>query len=131
MVRSCPVCGKSFVAQRATAKYCSSSCRGRAYAERAAAAPAVPAAALVPAPDGLAAAVRAQLDAAGRAGSPLGMQAVTLAARVESPHETGAAVAALSRELRTVLDVALAGVAVAADPVDELRVLRDRKRHAG
>jgi hypothetical protein len=51
-----------------------------------------------------------------------------LASRVESPHETGSAVAALSRELRTVLDVALAGVAVAADPVDELRVLRDRKR---
>lgn len=32
--KKCPVCRKTFIAQRSTAKYCSDRCRMRAYRER-------------------------------------------------------------------------------------------------
>ncbi len=57
--------------------------------------------------------------------------ALELAYRVASPHETGAAVAALARELSVSMTKALAGVDRAADPLDEIRARRDRKRAAG
>jgi len=39
--------------------------------------------------------------------------------------------AALARELSATMTAAMAGVAVAADPLDEIRARRDRKRSAG
>jgi len=65
------------------------------------------------------------LDPSLRSGAP------ALAYRVASPHETGAAVAALARELGATMTKALAGVTpAAADPLDEIRARRDRKRWA-
>ncbi len=48
-----------------------------------------------------------------------------------SPHETGAAVTSLVKELRATMTEALAGVDRAADSLDEIRARRDRKRSAG
>lgn len=75
--------------------------------------------------------VIAELDAAGRLVSVPGVQAVLLASRMEGLMETGAAVAALSKELSRVMGEALGAASAVADPVDELRRLRDAKRDAG
>jgi hypothetical protein len=42
--------------------------------------------------------------------------------------DTGSGTAALSKELRAVMVAAVQGAPAAADPVDELRARRDRKR---
>jgi hypothetical protein len=77
----------------------------------------------------LVAAVVAELTAAGREGSALGVQAIHLAQRLDlSRFDTGGGLAALSKELRAVMAAALQNAAVAADPVDELKARRDAKR---
>jgi hypothetical protein len=49
--------------------------------------------------------------------------------RILNPAETGSAVAALTKQLRDTLAAALDGSeVVVADPLDELRRRRDRKR---
>ena len=75
-------------------------------------------------------AVRAELAAAGRDGSYLGAVALTLADRMDGSKSI-MGYAAMAKELRATMDQALAGVRVAADPVDELRLRRDRVRDAG
>jgi len=72
-----------------------------------------------------------ELEAAGRLQTAFGQVAVELARRIGSRRETGAAVVALARELGATMTAALAGVADAADPLDEIRARRDLKRHAG
>ena len=82
-------------------------------------------------PDGLmVAAVRSELAAAGRDETYLGAVALTLADRMDGSKSI-MGYAAMAKELRATMDQALAGVKVAADPVDELRARRDRIRDAG
>lgn len=90
----------------------------------------VPPPLLVPADGDLVAAVSAELSAAGRLDSALGRQAVRLAQRM-GEFDTGGGVAALSRELRSVMAAALQTAVAMDDPVDELRARRDAKRSAG
>ncbi|WP_330253128.1 hypothetical protein OG874_00485 [Nocardia sp. NBC_00565] len=78
-----------------------------------------------PVTDPLVEAVRQELTEAGRLDTVLGRQAVALAERMGDA--SGAAMAALSKELRTVMGTATQGVTSQADPVDELRLRRDRK----
>jgi hypothetical protein len=73
------------------------------------------------------AAVRAELEAADRLGTALGQQALALAERMSSKFDTGSAVAAVSKELRAVMDAALANAATAADALDELSARRRAK----
>jgi len=73
----------------------------------------------------------ARLEAAGRLASVAGQIALLLAYRIGSRRESGAAVAALAKQFREAMDKALAGVDRAADPLDEIRARRDRKRSAG
>lgn len=141
MDRTCEVCGGQYVAKRATAKYCSGACRKRAADRREAervgqraassqvSAPKDPRPALS---TDLVDRVTADLEAAGRLDSVAGRQALLLARRLEDPETSfGSAAASLSRELREVLAEAMAGVALADDPVegfrDDLRERRERK----
>ena len=81
--------------------------------------------------DGLmVAAVRAELEVAGRDGTYMGALALTLADRMDGSKSI-MGYAAMAKELRSTMDAALVGVRVAADPVDELRLRRDRVRDAG
>ena len=57
----------------------------------------------------------------------LGQVALLLAERM-CEFDTGSGTAALSKELRAVMVAAVQGAPAAADPVDELRARRDRKR---
>ena len=72
-----------------------------------------------------------ELEAVGRLESFAGQVALELAFRVASPHESGAAVASLAKQFREAMAKALAGVDRAADPLDEIRARRDRKRGVG
>lgn len=117
----CAACGESFTAQRSTARYCSETCKKRA--QRAPVAS--------DGVSGLLATIQDQLRAAGRLETVPGQQALEVARQMTAPRQSGSAVAALSKELRALMAEAMKGVAVVADPVDELRRRRDAKRSAG
>jgi len=133
MQRECESCGRSYTARRASSRFCGDTCGKRSQRARAAG---IPLRATTtgdhPAPPSeLERATVAELDAVGRLESVAGQIALELAYRVASGYESGAAVAALVKELRVTMAEALAGVAPAADPLDEIRARRDRKQSAG
>ena len=132
MTRSCEVCGTAYESSRPSARFCGTNCRTRAHRDPGAVRR--PSALAVPSEGGpvglMVVAVRAELAAAGRDGSYLGAVALTLADRMDGSKSI-MGYAAMARELRATMDQALAGVKVAADPVDELRLRRDRVRDAG
>jgi len=133
MDRECDSCGRSYTARRASSRFCGDTCGKRSQRARAAGLPLL-AATLddrEAAPSELERVVVRELEAAGRLQSVAGQVALELAYRVASPHETGAAVAALAKQLHLTMTEALGGVAKAADPLDEIRARRDRKRSAG
>ncbi|WP_406168898.1 hypothetical protein [Streptomyces sp. NBC_00996] len=133
MEKQCGGCGKSFDAQRKTAKYCSDRCRMRAHrrpadSERTGSVTS-PAPAERQNTDSLTDAVRAELKAAGRLDSAAGRVVLALARRIDAGgRESGSSLASLAKEFRAALGEALKGVETASDPVDELRARRDRKR---
>jgi len=135
MVLNCASCGASFGASRPNARFCGGTC-GKG-AQRAGPAVIGPAGVLdgdeVPL-SGLERAVARELEQAGQFGSVggqvAGQIALELAYRIGSGHESGAATAALVKELRATMAAALAGLAPAPDALDELRTRRDRKRSA-
>jgi len=121
----CEFCAKPFTSSAATARFCSPKCRKSAFKARREAAAAVVAPAV-----GEGATVRAvlaELTAAGRVEGHLGASALALAARIDSSTSVQG-FAALVKELRLTMLAALTGAAEVADPVDELRGRRDRKR---
>lgn len=126
MQRLCAVCATPFEAQRPQAKYCGATCRVRA--NRAGmSASAKPVIAVDNSGTDLVSAVTAELTVAGRESSALGVQAIAIAERM-TRFDTGAGLAALSKELRAVMASALQNAATVADAVDELKARRDRKR---
>jgi len=130
--RDCDVCGRSYEAVRVTSRYCGPTCRQRSL-RAAAAGLALPTATLDghKAPSDLERATARELEAAGRLESVDGQIALLLAGRIGSRRETGAATASLAKQFSVTMDEALGGVAKAADPLDEIRARRDRKRGVG
>ena len=130
MRKHCTVCGEEFEAKRNTAKYCSRRCSVRA-SRQPKPGPDQP---QMPAdPDAeLWTATLAELTAAGRVESASGQASLLLARRLDSPlTETGSSVAAMVREHRAALADALRGAVAEANPLDELRARRERKRASG
>lgn len=128
MQRQCAQCNRPFEAQRPQAKYCGATCRVRASrAGGSSAAKAPPAVVAAEGAADLVSAVTAELTAAGRESSALGVQAIAIAERM-ARFDTSAGLAALSKELRAVMASALQNAAPVADAVDELKARRDRKR---
>ena len=125
MQRSCGSCGRSYESERATSKFCGDTCRKRSQRGHVAPATALPVRDSGT-PSGTVAAVRAELEAAGRSGTHLGAAALALAERIDGSTAV-MGFAALVKELRLTMEAAVAGVKVAADPVDELRSRRDAK----
>lgn len=124
--RDCDWCGTAYVPRRSS-RFCSDRCRMR-YKRSPLAVLGVP----HPSRDGrvgdLEAATGRELRAVGAVDSPEGQLALVLARRMESPAESGGSVASLSKELRRVM----AGMTNEQefDPLDELRLRRDRRRLA-
>jgi hypothetical protein len=132
MPRSCDSCGVTYEAKRPSSKFCSARCRVRASSAAKSGAPA-DAPVIVPSAEAglLTLTTWGELERAGRLETSVGVAALILAARLDATTtDTGSSIAALVREHRATLTEALRGAA-AADPMDELRAARDRKRAAG
>ncbi len=133
MQRECESCGVAYTAQRTSSRFCGDTCGKRAQRATAAGIPlraATPDGHPAP-PSELERVVVRELEAVGRLESVAGQVALELAYRVASPYESGAAVASLAKQFREAMAKALAGVDRAADPLDEIRARRDRKRGVG
>lgn len=129
MKRTCGTCGKEFEARSSRAKACSSTCRGRAHRAKKAGGTLIIAPLAIPSGSGLTAVVEETLSEAGRTMTPVGQLCLALAARIDAGAESSTGLAALSRELSARIEQALAGVAdTVATPMDELRLLRERRR---
>lgn len=122
MERTCDSCGRAYTAQRRTSKFCSSGCRVRF--GRGARKPAE-VVALGRHSDGpLEGAALVELGAAERTATAAGQAALALARRIDTDRDTGAAVAALTREFRATMAEAKSGARLALSPLDELRARR-------
>jgi hypothetical protein len=151
MRRRCDTCGSTYEAKRSTSKYCSKKCNVRATRTRGklvlvgASTPDPPATttpdegdstapdvlgALITSTTGPLAATHKDLEQAGCLDSPLGQVALQLAARIQFVPETGAGTAALSRELRAVLEAAKAAAAPTGDRFDEISERRQNKANS-
>ena len=129
MQRPCDECGKVYAARRPTSKFCSSGCRTRATRRRKAgiAEPtrmAQPVEAL--ATGRLAAATLAELGPAAETAD--GLLLLALAERIDAAADTGSSIAALSREYAARKADLIEAQPAAANPHDELRALRERRR---
>lgn len=140
MTKTCESCGQPFEAARRTARFCGATCRKRASRaggpaprrERQEQAPAASTAHTAAAPtdsDDLVSSLITELTACGERSTLLGQQAIAVARRIVSPRETGASVATLSRELRTVMGQ-IRRKGETADVVDEVAERRDAKLRA-
>jgi len=69
-----------------------------------------------------------ELEQAGRLDTRLGQMAVALAEKLAAGRDTGSAMAAVSREFRSVMDEAMRGAMIETDELDELAARRDSKR---
>lgn len=160
MQATCSECGKTFEAQRVSAKLCGPACRKRASRRNQVAggqprpvAPPRPAGpprikVVEPPPDepdagdsghsdastlrlSLLEATRRQLEDLGQVDSVLGQQALRLAERMMSPFDTGSALAALSKEFGRVMDTLVAQAPAQSDALDELSQRRHLKAAGG
>lgn len=127
VVKPCDLCGTPYQAKRAS-RYCSPACRSQASAARVGrkVVPTEP----VVVESSVAAAVRAELQAVGRLDTVAGQAALTLAARVDAQAETGAALAALVKQLHATMATATADASESLDVLDELRARREARRGA-
>lgn len=131
MQRPCDICARTYEAKRASSRYCSGACRKRAQRNPSKPGPAV--VALPAASDGeLVASVQQELDGAGRLETWQGQAAVDVARRIEGSRlDSGSAYAALHREFRAAMELALKGADAAESAVqrhrDELAARRARK----
>lgn len=130
-LKTCPRCGKQFLPRTPRSRLCgSTACRRRAAkAPLAEVPPPEHDTETAEAPAAMVEATRTELAAVGLDGSPLGTAALVLAARIDrATHDTGSSYAALVKEWRTVLSEATRHGVRAGDPVDELRLRRERRR---
>ena len=118
MTRNCEACGSSFDAKRKAARFCSDACRKRVARGQVIA---MPAKTNDPADCRVHAATLAELVECEQSESMLGQTALALAMRIDVGNETGAATAALARELRTTMEEAKAAGRRPASPVISLR----------
>lgn len=126
--RPCDQCGTAYSAKRPASRFCSPLCRKRASRSPVPATPiAITATPVDPPSESTTAVVRAALIEHGRLLTPHGMTALRIAERLDSPSETGAAIASLSTKLTESMDRALDGVNVVDDPLDELRARRAKR----
>lgn len=126
--RECDECGKAYTAKSPRSKFCRPACRSRAHEKRASAAPVPVVEPGEVAAGGVAEATRLELERLQRADSPMGRVAVALAVRMDSGEDVGSSMAAVAKELRSILEAIAAQAPQAADPVTKLRVVRDESR---
>lgn len=131
MQRNCDECGTAYQAQRATSRFCSTRCRTRQTRKRQSGEPIVPPVPrLSPVPmaetGALTDATRAELGDLAETAD--GILLLTLAARIDAVPETSPALATLSKEFAARKSDVMSRVTRVADPMDELKARRERRR---
>lgn len=131
MTKDCKVCGKTFAPRTSTAVYCSDVCRAKVGKARAIVALVKPPTRTADLDDGPV--TVATLEALGDlVNSPVGQTTVALARRIDAGTDnSGAAVAALSKQHAAQLAMLNASRPAEASYLDKLRASRDAKRNAG
>lgn len=129
MQRSCEACGAPYESKRPSSRFCTDRCRKRT--ARATGSKSKPAAPAQPAdvemqPDS-AIAEQVARELGDQVDTAAGQMAIALARRLDANVDTGSAMAAVARELRTLIVEVLGNQPQAADPIDELRARRDRR----
>lgn len=126
MTRACDQCGVDYEAKRPSSRYCSARCRNRS--ARANGGKPRPSASQpeATAPDS-AIADHVARELGNQVDTAAGQMAIALARRLDANLDTGSAMAAVARELRTLIVEVLGNQPQAADPIDELRARRDRR----
>lgn len=128
MTRSCEACGVDYEAKRPNARFCSLLCRKRASRNPALTDPESPP---TDSPDGeVTRSTLARLTELEVVDDPVAAMAVALARRLDSPRETGSAMAQIAKQLATLLDVCEKRGRRRANPLDELRARRMVKSSA-
>lgn len=124
MQRSCEVCGRSFEARRSTAKYCGQRCRKRS--QRLGQVLKLP----TSEPGSVSAVeeTRRLLEFADLLNTPLGANLLRLAERLDDRSDTGSALATLSKQHLALVEQVQRGLKTEANPLDEIRARRDRRR---
>jgi hypothetical protein len=129
--KTCEQCGEDFDAESSRARFCGSTCRGRAH--RGESSPVVRVVEPRPGVErrSVRDAVDQALDAAGLLGEWQAAQALDMASAIDGGGASGSALAALHRELRAVMSDVLRGVNDPASRVggmrDELAARRERR----
>lgn len=130
MTCSCAACGKVFEAARKSRQFCSDACRKRASRGNVIAIARQPKRQAAPSRGSVQVATRTQLDEMGFSESPLGSLALALAERIDVGNETGAATAALARELRATMESIESKVPSPTGKVSSMRLkLMERAGH--
>ncbi len=75
-------------------------------------------------------AARRELEQAGKLGSALGNTVLALASRLDAGADSASGMAAMAKELRTLMAALGAGQVMALDPVDDLKKRREQRRGA-
>lgn len=114
-MRTCEVCGAEFEGT-SRARFCGGTCRKRNHDRQ-----------QTPGTPGLVTQVRRELERLGKLESLEGAQALQVAERMESPTESGSAVAALSRDLSRLIQAVRASSAPVEDEVAVARRQREEK----
>lgn len=121
---TCASCGREFEAQRSTAQFCGPTCRSRSHR-----APDVDETPDDGAETPFEASTRREVERLNMQDTHLGQQVLIIARRMAQP-ETGAALVSLSKEHSRLMSAmgSTTSEARPADPVDEVRSARERKR---
>lgn len=119
MTKTCVVCGKTFEAKRAVAKYCPGGVCGKR-AQRGHVQTVASVSTLPPADGSTVAQVRAELATADRVDTYLGAAALALAGRIDNATAV-MGFAALVRELRVTMTAAMEGAQHDTDALTDIR----------
>lgn len=139
MNRSCQRCGKDFLAQRPTAKYCTNVCRSAASKARAKQSDNVvqlrtPTA---PAVGDLSVEDHARRELGDAVSTTLGQMCLTAARRIDSGEVVGAALSSTMKRLEEMMEAAerlrltISTASNQVDPVEYLKARGERRRTAG
>lgn len=128
MQRLCDTCTRLYEARRVTSKFCSQRCQKRARRSPVGLSGATLLTFPAPVDGPMTKATMAELVVADRVESSLGQSALLMARRLDTPGaDTGSSVAALAREHRATLALALESATNVLDPVDLVRLRRDAR----
>ena len=124
--RPCDLCGTPYVAKTKRSKFCSDKCRIRNHAGK----PPIPAPrpVVIDVASGVTSETKAALESLGKLNTPEGQAALVLAAKIDAGIDPLSAINGAVKQLGDTLAGLRQQSTPVADPVDELRRQREKRR---